>query len=63
MRAVFDAAILVRAHHKAPGPARAARRRITAGSHRLILSPYILEETERVLNYPRVNALAGPQSR
>ena len=59
MRAVFDAAILIRAHHKAPGPARAARRRIVSGAHRLILSPYILEETERVLGYPRVNAIAG----
>jgi uncharacterized protein len=62
MRAVFDAAILVRAHHNAAGPARAARRRVTERPHCLILSPYILAETQRVLSYPRVNAIFGLDS-
>src|SRR5271166_2202284 len=43
MRAVFDAAILVRAHENANGPARAARRRITSPTHRLISIAEIID--------------------
>ena len=61
MRIVLDTAVLVRAHAKATGPAREVLEQIARGSHTLILSPFLLEETERVLNYPRVQALYGLQ--
>ena len=59
MRIVLDTAIPVRANAKATGPARLLLERIAAGRHQLIVSPFLLEETERVLNYPRVQALYG----
>jgi predicted nucleic acid-binding protein len=59
MRIVLDTAILVRTNMKAPGPARSLLERIAARGHQLILSPFLLEETERVLNYPRMQALYG----
>ena len=52
MRIVLDTAILVRATAKAIGPARLLLERIAAGGHELFMSPFLLEETERVLNYP-----------
>ena len=57
MRIVLDTAILVRANAKASGPARSLLERIAGGQHQLILSPFLLEETERVLNYPRIQSL------
>ena len=59
MRIVLDTAILVRATAKAIGPARLLLERIAAGGHQLFLSPFLLEETERVLNYPRIQVLYG----
>ncbi len=59
MRIVLDTAILIRANAKASGPARLLLERIAAGQHQLIVSPFLLEETERVLNYPRIQALYG----
>lgn len=59
MRIVLDTAILIRATAKATGPARLLLERIAAGQHQLILSPFLLEETERVLSYPRIQALYG----
>ncbi len=61
MRIVLDTAILVRATAKAMGPGRRLLERIVAGRHQLIASPFLLEETERVLNYPRIQALYGPR--
>jgi putative PIN family toxin of toxin-antitoxin system len=57
MRIVLDTAVLVRATAKASGPARLLLEQIAAGGHQLILSPFLLEETERVLNYPRIQGL------
>ncbi len=57
MRIVLDTAILVRANAKASGPARRLLEQIALGQHELILSPFLLEETERVLNYPRIQGL------
>ena len=57
MRIVLDTAILVRATAKATGPARLLLERIAAGGHQLVISPFLLDETQRVLNYPRVQAL------
>jgi putative PIN family toxin of toxin-antitoxin system len=57
MRIVLDTAILVRANTKASGPARSVLERIADGPHQLILSPFLLAETERVLNYPRLQSL------
>jgi putative PIN family toxin of toxin-antitoxin system len=59
MRIVLDTAILVRANAQATGPARLLLERIAVGRHQLILSPFLLDETERVLHYPRVQALYG----
>ena len=59
MRIVLDTGILVRANAKASGPARLLFERVAAGGHHLILSPFLLEETARVLNYPRIQALYG----
>ncbi len=59
MRIVLDTAILIRATAKATGPGRRLLERIAAGRHQLIASPFLLEETERVLNYPRMQALYG----
>lgn len=59
MRIVLDTAILVRANAKASGPARRLLERIAVGQHHLILSPFLLEEAEKVLNYPRIQALYG----
>ena len=57
MRVVPDTAILVRMNAKASGPARRLLERIAFGPYELILSPFLLEETERVLYYPRMQAL------
>lgn len=59
MRIVLDTAILVRANTKATGPAHLLLQRIAAGGHQLILSPFLLEETARVLNYPRIQTVYG----
>jgi len=57
MRIVLDTAVLVRATAKASGPARLLLEQIAAGGHQLVISPFLLEETERVLFYPRIQSL------
>ncbi len=58
MRAVLDTNILVRANPKAAGVAQALLAEFTASrQHTLVVSPFLLEELERVLAYPRVQAL------
>jgi putative PIN family toxin of toxin-antitoxin system len=58
MRVVLDTNVLVRANPKAVGSARALLDEIARSSeHALILSPFLLAEVERVLAYPRVQAL------
>jgi predicted nucleic acid-binding protein len=56
MRVLFDTAILARANPKASGIARELLERVREGRHALIVSPFLLEEVERVLNYPRLQA-------
>lgn len=55
MRIVLDTNILVRANAKARGPARELLQCITGSpDHTLLLSPYLLQELERVFSYERV---------
>jgi putative PIN family toxin of toxin-antitoxin system len=58
MRAVLDTNILVRANPRAAGAACALLAEFaTFREHTLIVSPFLLEEVERVLAYPRLQAL------
>ena len=50
----LDSTILVRAHRRAAGPARALLVELLQRGHRLVLSGSLLEEVERVLHYPRL---------
>ena len=57
MRIVLDTNILVRANARARGPARELLDRIVRSpKHALLLSPFLLEELERVFSYERVRA-------
>jgi predicted nucleic acid-binding protein len=57
MRITPDTGILVRMNVKATGPARRLLEIILAGPHELVLSEFLLQETERVLRYPRMQNL------
>ena len=57
MRITADTAILVRANVKAIGPARELPNIIQQQGARLVLSPFLLDEVQRVLRYPRVKAI------
>jgi putative PIN family toxin of toxin-antitoxin system len=55
MRVVLDTNILVRAHTNARGPARELLLNVIGASeHTLVLSPFVLQELERVFGYDRV---------
>jgi putative PIN family toxin of toxin-antitoxin system len=55
MRIVLDTNILVRAHANARGPARELLLLVTGSpEHTLLLSPFLLQELERVFGYERV---------
>lgn len=54
MRITLDTTILVRAHQNADGLARALLLELLSEQHTLVLSAPILDEVERVLNYPRL---------
>src|ERR1017187_2126651 len=57
MRIVLDTNILVRSHAKARGPARELLQLIIGSPrHILLLSPFLLQELERVFSYDRVRA-------
>jgi putative PIN family toxin of toxin-antitoxin system len=57
MRIVLDTNILVRSHAKARGPARELLQLIIGSpKHILLLSPFLLQELERVFSYERVRA-------
>jgi predicted nucleic acid-binding protein len=59
MRIVLDTNILVRASAKARGPARELLQLIVASPrHVLLLSPFLLQELERVLSYERIRTLS-----
>src|SRR6266566_4125911 len=57
MRITPDTGILVRINVKAPGPARRLLELILRGPHELVLSEFLLQETARVLQYPRLQRL------
>jgi putative PIN family toxin of toxin-antitoxin system len=58
MRIVLDTNILARANPHSKGVARIVLLAILeSADHVLVLSPFLLRETERVLNYPRLQAL------
>jgi len=57
MRITADTAILVRANARAAGPARELLKVIQESGARLVPSPFILEELQRVLRYPRLQAI------
>jgi len=57
MRITPDTGILVRMNAKATGPARRLLDVILDGPHDLILSEFLLNETARVLRYPRMQGL------
>jgi len=54
VRVVLDTGVLVRANAKSSGPAREVLMAILDGAHELILSAFLIEETARVLRYPRL---------
>jgi putative PIN family toxin of toxin-antitoxin system len=59
MRIVLDTNILVRANAKARGPARELLLLIVASpTHKLLVSPFLLQELERVFSYERVRVLS-----
>src|ERR1700756_5383619 len=58
MRIVLDTNILARANPRSKSVARVLLLTILeSAEHVLVLSPFLLRETERVLNYPRLQAL------
>jgi putative PIN family toxin of toxin-antitoxin system len=57
MRITPDTGILVRMNAKATGPARRLLDVILAGPHELVLPEFLLNETRRVLHYPRMQDL------
>src|SRR5258708_28836542 len=57
MRITPDTGILVRMNVKATGPARRLLETILTGPHELVLSEFLLNETARVLRYPRLQRL------
>jgi uncharacterized protein len=57
VRIAADTGILVRATAKARGPARELLLKIRAAAHVLLVSPFLLEQIERVLRYPRMQKL------
>jgi uncharacterized protein len=64
VRIAADTGILVRGTAKASGPGRELLLKIKAGGHILLVSPFILEQVERVLRYPRMQklyALTNPE--
>ena len=57
MRITLDSTVLVRTNIKAVGPARELLKAVERIGARLVVSPFILDEVRRVLNYPRIQAL------
>ncbi len=59
IRTVLDTNILARAAKRGTSPAREVLTRVRSEPHCLIVSPFLLNELERVLDYPWVRALHG----
>jgi putative PIN family toxin of toxin-antitoxin system len=56
VRIVLDTGVLVRANAGSRGPAREVLMAIVDGPHELVISAFLLDETARVLRYPRLLA-------
>lgn len=59
MRVVLDTNILARASYSSTGPAAESLEHLKKPEHVLILSSFILDELDRVLQYPRLQKLHG----
>ncbi|MDP2996914.1 MAG: putative toxin-antitoxin system toxin component, PIN family [Bryobacterales bacterium] len=59
MRIVLDTNVPVRSTAKADGLGRRLLHTISTGPHRLIMSPFILDEVARVLAYRRIRSRWG----
>ncbi len=57
MRIAVDTAILIRGNVRATGPVKELLTAIQNSGSRIVLSPYVLAEVDRVLRYPRLQAL------
>ena len=57
MRVTPDTGILVRMNVRATGPARRLLEILLTGPHELVLSDFLLNETARVLRYPRLQSV------
>jgi predicted nucleic acid-binding protein len=57
MRITPDTTVLIRTNAKATGPARELLAVIRQLGYRLVLSRFLLDEVQRVLRYPRVQAI------
>lgn len=57
MRVAVDTAILVRGHPRSTGPAREIISIAPRAGVRFVFSSFILAEVDRVLRYPRIQAL------
>src|ERR1044071_3950593 len=65
MRVTLDSGILVRASASLSGPAFRLVVELAPPSHQIVLSEFILDDLQRVLSYPRLQAryaLTGPES-
>ena len=58
MKILFDTNVVVRAIYRPGGSAAKVLQRALAAGHLPVVSAFLLDEIERVLNYPRVKALA-----
>ena len=59
IRSVLDNNILARAAKASNGPDREFLTRVRSQPHCPVVSPFLLNEVERVHNYPRVRAMHG----
>lgn len=57
MRIALDTAILIRGNIRATGPVKELLTAIQNSGSRIVVSPYVLAEVDRVLRYPRLQAL------
>jgi len=57
MRITLDTEIIIRTNIKATGPAKELLETIQQYGAVLVLSPFLIREVERVLRYPRIQAL------
>lgn len=59
MRIVLDTNVLARPAYSSSGPAAAVLELVKNSPHLLVTSPFVLDELDRVLRYPRLQVLHG----